>query len=125
LRGDSGELIAVTGVAAETRIAVVYNLTVFNFHTFYVLIDDLEVLTHNCNNPAARNSKDQQAALDLVRGKSSLPRADAKVIAKSANEYKIAGSHGIKSHKLRDPGSRPGPWQNPHIKVSGKHIRVT
>ncbi len=49
LRGDSGELIAVTGVAAETRIAVVYNLTVANFHTFYVLIDDQEVLTHNCN----------------------------------------------------------------------------
>jgi hypothetical protein len=49
LRGDSGELIAVTGVAAETRIAIVYNLTVANFHTYYVMIADQEALTHNCN----------------------------------------------------------------------------
>ena len=49
LRGDSGELIAVTGVAAESRIAIVYNLTVANFHTYYVMIADQEALTHNCN----------------------------------------------------------------------------
>ncbi|MFF1821363.1 polymorphic toxin-type HINT domain-containing protein [Kribbella sp. NPDC058245] len=46
---DGGDVLAVAGVRAYTEEARVYNLTVANHHTYYVLAGPDPVLVHNCD----------------------------------------------------------------------------
>ncbi|NEB02593.1 polymorphic toxin-type HINT domain-containing protein [Streptomyces sp. SID13726] len=47
LRTPSGEVVRITEVRRWTESAIVHNLTVADFHTYYVLAGDAPVLVHN------------------------------------------------------------------------------
>ncbi|MDK0520034.1 polymorphic toxin-type HINT domain-containing protein [Streptomyces sp. ML-6] len=49
LRTSSGTWVQITAVTRRTTSTTVYNLTVANFHTYYVLAGSTPVLVHNCN----------------------------------------------------------------------------
>ncbi|MEU1118401.1 MULTISPECIES: polymorphic toxin-type HINT domain-containing protein [unclassified Streptomyces] len=49
LRTSAGTYIQITSVARWTQTAGVYNLTVSDLHTYYVLAGETPVLVHNCN----------------------------------------------------------------------------
>ena len=48
LRSTDGTLVRVTAVRKHTEITRVHNLTVDDYHTYYVLADRTPVLVHNC-----------------------------------------------------------------------------
>ncbi|MFH8795565.1 polymorphic toxin-type HINT domain-containing protein [Streptomyces sp. NPDC017941] len=49
LRNSAGTYVQIAAVARWTRSATVYNLTVADVHTYYVLAGATPVLVHNCN----------------------------------------------------------------------------
>ncbi|MCP3820476.1 polymorphic toxin-type HINT domain-containing protein [Streptomyces sp. A3M-1-3] len=49
LRTSAGTLVQITAVERWTQKAAVYNLTVSNIHTYYVLAGETPVLVHNSN----------------------------------------------------------------------------
>lgn len=48
LKTAHGDLVQVAGTHAHQQNTVVYNLTVADIHTYYVLAGDTPVLVHNC-----------------------------------------------------------------------------
>ncbi|MFF8598621.1 polymorphic toxin-type HINT domain-containing protein [Streptomyces sp. NPDC015232] len=57
LRTSAGTHVQITAVRAWTQPAGVRNLTVADFHTYYVLAGATPVLVHNCGNGVVSNSK--------------------------------------------------------------------
>lgn len=57
LKTADGRLVQVAGTAARGQHAQVYNLTVENGHTYYVIAGDTPVLVHNCAGGVAPNGK--------------------------------------------------------------------
>ncbi|MFC8504971.1 polymorphic toxin-type HINT domain-containing protein [Streptomyces sp. NPDC057411] len=57
LRTSAGTHVQITAVRAWTQPASVRNLTVADFHTYYVLAGATPVLVHNCGNGVVSNSK--------------------------------------------------------------------
>ncbi|MEU3604672.1 polymorphic toxin-type HINT domain-containing protein [Streptomyces sp. NPDC035033] len=57
LRTSAGTHVQVTAVRAWTQPASVRNLTVADFHTYYVLAGATPVLVHNCGDGVVSNSK--------------------------------------------------------------------
>ncbi|MEU4556728.1 polymorphic toxin-type HINT domain-containing protein [Micromonospora violae] len=51
LTPDKGHAMTVTGVRSYAGAKVMYDLTVAEIHTYYVLAGDTPVLVHNCNDP--------------------------------------------------------------------------
>ncbi|MEV4276958.1 polymorphic toxin-type HINT domain-containing protein, partial [Actinoplanes xinjiangensis] len=58
LRDDKGALVRVEQVEHRTELTWVHNLTVDEFHTYYVLVGDTPVLVHNCTLPRGFAGKD-------------------------------------------------------------------
>ncbi|MFJ4023051.1 polymorphic toxin-type HINT domain-containing protein, partial [Streptomyces hydrogenans] len=62
LRTSAGTHVQITAVQAWTQTASVRNLTVADFHTYYVLAGAAPVLVHNCGVVAAARAKADEAA---------------------------------------------------------------
>ncbi|MFF9341724.1 polymorphic toxin-type HINT domain-containing protein, partial [Streptomyces sp. NPDC014773] len=62
LRTSAGTHVQVTAVQAWTQTASVRNLTVADFHTYYVLADTTPVLVHNCGTATVRWDEDMEHA---------------------------------------------------------------
>jgi hypothetical protein len=52
LLAPDGDLLPVTGTRESTRVQTVYNLTVADIHTYYVMAGSMPVLVHNSSCPA-------------------------------------------------------------------------
>ncbi|GAA0809714.1 RHS repeat-associated core domain-containing protein [Spirilliplanes yamanashiensis] len=55
LRTSAGTFVQVTAIERETRNERVHNLTVEDFHTYYVVAGAADVLVHNCGPTKIRN----------------------------------------------------------------------
>ncbi|WP_432017300.1 polymorphic toxin-type HINT domain-containing protein, partial [Streptomyces hydrogenans] len=62
LRTSAGTHVQITAVQAWTQTASVRNLTVADFHTYYVLAGPAPVLVHNCGTATVRWDEDMEHA---------------------------------------------------------------
>jgi hypothetical protein len=55
LQTSAGTWIQITAIRHQTRKSIVYNLTVADIHTYYVVAGDTPILVHNDNGPRLPN----------------------------------------------------------------------
>jgi len=78
LRTADGRTLAVADVNAWARSQTVYNLTVADLHTYYVIAGDTPVLVHNCGNRShdkargAAGVDEMTATLEGIVGKDNI-----------------------------------------------------
>ncbi|MFC7550750.1 polymorphic toxin-type HINT domain-containing protein [Plantactinospora sp. GCM10030261] len=57
LKTSNGQLVKIAGTHAHTQHATVYNLTVADIHTYYVIAGNTPVLVHNCGGDVALGTR--------------------------------------------------------------------
>ncbi|WP_436888253.1 polymorphic toxin-type HINT domain-containing protein [Nocardiopsis dassonvillei] len=64
---SEGTLVQVTGTRVWTEPERVYNLTVQDLHTYYVLTGDISLLTHNCGQQLYDRAREVYESLGIER----------------------------------------------------------
>jgi hypothetical protein len=110
LRSDDGEVLAVAGVRSFTGEAWMYDLTVDEVHSYYVVAGDDGVLVHNCGGEIAEGA---QAAANSAASFARLTKhlefdEAASVFTKSGGLQPSV----IQDARLITPGARIG---NPEV----------
>ncbi|MFG3285304.1 polymorphic toxin-type HINT domain-containing protein [Streptomyces sp. NPDC048111] len=74
LQTGTGTWVQITAVHPHAEVGQVYNLTVDDLHTYYVLADTMPVLVHNCPARVSRNPGDLPDFVDPSGGYNRPPR---------------------------------------------------
>ncbi|MEU5858193.1 RHS repeat-associated core domain-containing protein [Nocardiopsis dassonvillei] len=122
---SEGTLVQATGTRVWAEPEWVYNLTVHDLHTYYVLADETSILVHNCNaDPQSAPGGQNGAAVSIKQGKMALGRAGMSVSQYDivhVPEIRTAGdglpAYGNSPH---DGSGKPnlGPRGRPVIQIS-------
>ncbi|MGW1228320.1 polymorphic toxin-type HINT domain-containing protein [Streptomyces sp. NPDC002530] len=90
LRTSAGTEVRIDAVERWAEMAAVYNLTVGDLHTYYVLAEATPVLVHNCDDPL-------QTYADSLRAKATNkgPHVAAEYTSPSGQTYYGHNGHGM------------------------------
>lgn len=109
LRTSAGTYVQVTAVDAEHRRLKVHNLTVADFHTYYVLVGSAPVLVHNCKYSARASEIHAAEPDDYIRRNVSTvavvgantPLGPVNVVAGSGDGLTAAQASAVGSGEIR------------------------
>ncbi|MCF6526090.1 DNRLRE domain-containing protein [Streptomyces sp. JJ36] len=88
LRTSAGTWVKVTAIEHTTLVTRVYNLTIADTHTYYVLAGETPVLVHNTNAPIGCGLNGEPI-YDIPAGSSGGPGAGQRIPADMLRDYNI------------------------------------
>ncbi|WP_405791084.1 polymorphic toxin-type HINT domain-containing protein [Streptomyces sp. NBC_00029] len=90
LRQPDGSTLTVQAIRSYPFAVTTYNLTVDDFHTYYVLAGATPVLVHNCGTGSISNSRPDDLGLEMMEA----DFADISPMAAGSSDFSRAASEG-------------------------------